>query len=271
MSSVVPFVRIGHVLALPVDVGADHPSTFLLDTGIGAPVLDRGLADRLGVRPDGRTQRGRRMSGQEIVVPLATLPALRLGEHRWTEVDVGLFDLRSFLPPGLAHVEGFLSLGLFEDRPVRIDYRAGSVTVDAPVPDGEGRYGGVPLFLEREGASLTAQADLGLPDGSTARVEVDLGSDRLILHDRYMAALGFDADAPATRTEHGTDETGHTFTRRFGSLSGTIALGRATQRDPEVMFQEVIYDGLVGDQFLRRYDLTFDLPRSRMVLRPPGP
>ena len=37
------------------------------------------------------------------------------------------------------------------------------------------------------------------------------------------------------------------------------------QTDPEVMFQRIIYDGLVGDAFLRRFTVTYDLPRERVV------
>ena len=34
------------------------------------------------------------------------------------------------------------------------------------------------------------------------------------------------------------------------------------------MFQRIIYDGLVGDAFLRRFAVTFDLPRAQLILAP---
>ena len=34
---------------------------------------------------------------------------------------------------------------------------------------------------------------------------------------------------------------------------------------PRVMFQEIIYDGLIGDQFLRNFTTTYDLPNGRMI------
>ena len=42
------------------------------------------------------------------------------------------------------------------------------------------------------------------------------------------------------------------------------------QTDPEVIFQSIIHDGLVGDRFLRRFTVTFDIPGSSLVLGEPG-
>ena len=36
------------------------------------------------------------------------------------------------------------------------------------------------------------------------------------------------------------------------------------------MFQEIIYDGLIGDRFLRNFTVTYDLPRSRMIFALPS-
>ena len=40
---------------------------------------------------------------------------------------------------------------------------------------------------------------------------------------------------------------------------------KLAQRDPDVMFQKIIYDGLVGHSFLRNFAVTFDLPNGRVV------
>jgi hypothetical protein len=39
---------------------------------------------------------------------------------------------------------------------------------------------------------------------------------------------------------------------------------------PAVMFQKIIYDGLVGDKFLRNFTTTYDIPNSRMIFATPG-
>jgi hypothetical protein len=35
--------------------------------------------------------------------------------------------------------------------------------------------------------------------------------------------------------------------------------------DPEVMFQRIVYDGPLGDAFLRRFAVTYDVDGSRMI------
>jgi hypothetical protein len=56
--------------------------------------------------------------------------------------------------------------------------------------------------------------------------------------------------------------------RRFGAFRGRIhpvGAPAIAQEDPDVMFQDIRYGGLVGDAFLRRFAVTFDIPARRLV------
>ena len=110
---------------------------------------------------------------------------------------------------------------------------------------------------------------LVLPNGRTVEVEIDMGSDVLILDDSLAADVGVALDDPRLRVVDGRDETGHAYTRRFGTIRGRIHPAGApelAQEDPDVMFQDIRYDGLVGDAFLRRFAVTFDVAARRVVL-----
>jgi len=66
----------------------------------------------------------------------------------------------------------------------------------------------------------------------------------------------------------GTDETGHAYTRWFTKLSGEIHLPSApelAQHAPDVQFQRIIHDGLVGDAFLRRFAVTYDVAGAELI------
>jgi hypothetical protein len=93
----------------------------------------------------------------------------------------------------------------------------------------------------------------------------------LILDERLADAVGVDLHRDGVRRVQGRDETGHAYTRSFTRLEGSIRATEAAsvaQPDPEVMFQRIIYDGLVGDAFLRRFTVTYDLQRQRVIFGP---
>src|SRR5262245_14489215 len=91
----VPFTYIAHAIAIPVRVG-EIDTRFVLDTGIGINVVTKAISERLGCVVNDEF-RGRRMSGQELTVPMTRLPALTVGGTREADVVAGVYDLA--LPP----------------------------------------------------------------------------------------------------------------------------------------------------------------------------
>jgi hypothetical protein len=274
VSEQIPFQRYrnGHILTVPVLVGGSAPTRFVLDTGIGLNIVSTELCGRLGLAPTGSTYEGTRMSGQKVSCPLTRVPSLGVGAFRKEGVVAGMLNLDGFFPGG--DVGGFLSPLFFDPSPFAINSVTSTLRIGPDGPEASRDRSGVevPLTVERDGPSVSLFADLQLPNGATAKVEIDTGTDVLILHTRFMAPLGVDPDRfDVTRVE-GTDETGHRFLRFRAPIHGDVRLHaapRILQRDPAVMFQEIIYDGLLGDAFLRSYDVTYDLDRSRMVFADP--
>lgn len=212
------------------------------------------------------------MSGQQVTVPMSTLVSLKLGDHTGTNVPVGVFDLA----PGLEGIEGFVSLTNFRSAPVTIDYEAGVIVIEDERSLAGRAAHGTPVAIEvhQDGPySTDVYLDLTLPGGRSASVEVDTGSDILILNQPFAAQNGIDLAAEGTRKLSGQDETGHEYTRYFTTLPGDISLTPAPafrQHDPQVWFQEIIHDGLIGDTFLRNFVTTYDLANSRMIFASRG-
>lgn len=265
---VTPFDRIHHLVTVPVSVG-ERTARFVLDTGIGLTLLSERLCTEIGCSTDGSTFTGRRMSGQEITVPLTTCPSLSIGGMARRDHVAGVIALDGF-PPELGPVDGFLSLAFFEEVPFTVDYEGGAVIVESPASVDERARGGaaVGIRLERDGPALDAFMQLDLPGKGTVEVEIDMGSDSLILDERLAEPVGVDLHRDGVRRMEDHDETGHAYTRFFTRLAGSIhATGAPSvaQTEPEVMFQRIIYDGLVGDAFLRRFTVTYDLSRERVI------
>ncbi len=263
----VPFEYLHHLVMVPVRIG-EVDTRFVLDTGMGLILVNSELAASAGFVPGGSTYTGRRMSGQEVTVPIGRAESLCFAGLTRDDVPVGILDLDQ---PALAAVGGFLSLAFFRDRAVSFDYPQRQIVLeDEASLEARARDGAsVEVRVEQDELSAEVFLRLEVPGAGAVDVEVDTGSDVLILDQALASAVGVDLDAPDVRVVEATDETGHAYRRTFTTLTGSINPAGApdiAQRDPPVMFQEIIYDGLVGDSFLREFVVTYDLARSRMIL-----
>jgi predicted aspartyl protease len=255
----VPFDRLQHLVRVPVQLGGDD-YFFLVDTGIGVTVVSSAIAERADVTPTPEFMTGQRMSGQEIRAPLVRLPRLSVDNH---EAD-GILACVADFGDGFA---GIIGPDFYAGRTLVVDSDAMTLTFgDAATAVGYE----IPLECKREGYAVSAFATVVLPSGREVTVEVDTGSDSLILDTRFAADCGVDLDGPGVTTKTGTDETGYHWTRRWATVDGSVHLTAAPQTAqgaPQVMFQDIIYDGLIGTDYLNRYRFTIDFDGSRMFLQ----
>jgi hypothetical protein len=204
---------------------------------------------------------------------MGSLDSVRLGDSRSGPVPAGIFDLSAMA--GLDGIEGFLSLQYFRSTPVTVDYPARLLILEDEQSLARRAESGTPVRVRanHDGPSTDVHLALRLPGGREISAEVDAGSDQLILNAALAADAGVDLTGPSVRRVEGRDETGHSFARYFTTLRGDLSLAAAPQlrqADPDVMFQEIIHDGLIGDRFLRNFVVTYDLPRSRMIFARPA-
>lgn len=260
MTSVIAIDRLENFVRVQVGVG-DGTYSFLLDTGIGITVVSSAIAGRPDVVPTDETFSGRRMSGQVVETRLVRLPAMQLGDLRVDGHVGGVIDL-------CEGFDGILGPGFFAGYPYTVDSDRGTLTIE---PASEAKVDGVvvPIEVERDGPSLTPFVPLVLPSGRKIRVELDTGSHNLILDTRYLAECGLSLDDTGVETTTGTDETGYRWTRHYATIDGSVALADApqtAQEAPRVMFQDIIYDGLIGADYLGRYRVTYDIAGGRLIL-----
>jgi hypothetical protein len=91
---------------------------------------------------------------------------------------------------------------------------------------------------------------------------LDTGIGPTVPTERLARAVGVRLDHPAVRRVEGRDETGNTYVRCFTRVDTTIHVAgepSLAQDEPDVMFQEIVQDGLVGN--------AFPLPLHRHVRR----
>lgn len=102
------------------------------------------------------------------------------------------------------------------------------------------------IRLERVGSILEAFLKIMLPNERATEVEVDTGTNELALHTKLMGELGVKKGNGGVKESRGKDETNHSYVRYFTNILGRVSLEndfRIYQQDPDVMFQDIIYDG----------------------------
>lgn len=266
MNAVINFSYVfNHMIAIPVLLnGRKH--SFIFDTGIGLTVISKKLADELRA-PDYGTFTGKRMSGQDVPVPLTRVSSLEVGSVKREDCTVGIFDTSSF-PPELSGISGIMSPAFFEDVIFAVDYGKNRILLGEEASAiSEHAVATVPIEIERKGPSIAIFIYALLPTKKSLKLEVDSGSGALILDTSLMKELGIDKEGSSSKLYVGVDETGYSYKRYFSKIRGNLAINGAESvhhPDPEVVFQDIIYDGLLGNDFLKRYNVTYDLSNGKM-------
>jgi hypothetical protein len=222
-SNTAPFQYAGrYLIKVPVTVNDSVSTFFIFDTGIGVNLLSKKLADAFGLKMTDR-HTGHRMSGQEITIPMSTLNSMTFAGQRQMRVPVGIWEMKGFLPrdADCHDVEGFLSLGFFRHQAFTMDYKTGRFTIENEEGMMARRSSGnvIPITIDEDGPAITIFMPLQLPDGTTIKVEIDLGGNILTLNEKFMSQLGVDKGSTAVRVEKMNDETGHPYIRYFTKIA----------------------------------------------------
>ncbi len=264
-----------HFHTLPVRINGEVPTEAILDTGIGLALISRPLCERIGCEVNGEFT-GQRMSGQAVTFPLTTLARLEIGSVARENVVAGVIDIEGFFPE--PQIEAFVGLPFFERIPFTIDGPRGTLTLesDSTLTEREAVGQAFPIRLDRHGPALDVFVRMIIGPGehaASAEMLMDTGSPGLTLHARYAQTLGIDLEDESIRRREGQDETGHTYARFFTTLDAPIGFVDAPtlhRTGLRTMFQEIIHDGLVGNEFLSSFVITYDLPRERVIVMDPN-
>lgn len=265
MDSVIPFSFLfNHIMVIPATVD-DKERKFIFDTGIGITVITSAFAKNIDAKTKG-SYSGKRMSGQIISIPLTELQKTRVGPIERNEFTVGVFDSSGF-PTELNEISGILSPDYFEDVIFTVDYENSKILLRESTSKIEDLCDFVvPLDIDKTDHTISIFINAVTPSGRKVRLELDSGSDILILNDRLMNELGINTEDPHIKILRGVDETGGNYVRYITALQGKFAIAGAEeifQINPRVVFQDIVYEGLLGNDFLRNYNVTFDLKLSK--------
>jgi hypothetical protein len=263
-AATVPFENLGGLVVLPVSIGGSRPLRFVLDSGAGRMVIDRAVADELGLVREGSGYvmgAGAGALRVEYVRDVTlTLPGLVSSGH-----ELAALDLAPLAKTLGGRVDGVIGYPLFEGAVVEIDYRGGRVTFRAPERFSyRGPGAELPLEIERHWPFV--RGELVLEDGT-------------VIPDRFLVDSGSSdsVDHPVVRDLGGRRET-ETGVGLGTPTRGHVARARAFRLGPfRIEAPTVACCGareetsrLIGSGVLSRFRVIFDYGRRRLILEPPA-
>ncbi len=250
-----PLEIVGNQLILLEAEVAGRAARMALDTGAGIDLLSASLARELGLAATGAFT-GERMTGEEITCDLVSGPPLRVGGFEHTPDVVGVHGLFDNLPPQLGRVDGAVSLRFFAEQPFTIDYAASQLRLGALAGDS------VPMQLQQEGGlAMSGFVTARLDDRLDGRFLVDTGASLSVVEMKTMERL----DVLHGDVHEGTNETGWRYHRIVAPIE-SLAVGRTVHERPKICFESIRHDGVIGNDFLKRASVGFDVAACRMAL-----
>jgi hypothetical protein len=267
-----------NLVVLPVSVAGSEPFRLVLDTGMpsrGVLLYASPRVDKLGLEfHDAPGVSGGGGTSASVPTRVAQAPRIEVGGLSIPDVPVITLVPPSELP-GIS--EGVIGYELFEKFAVRIDREAGRLDLldGAKLAPPEGSSV-VPLEIRGNASFLSARVAVGDDEPLPAELAIDLGAGHALWLNTGREPR-FAAPASAIRSRLGKGLSG-SLEGRVGRVR-RLQLGDFELDDVVTLFPEKrqqhpggvdFRDGFVGGATLRRFRVTFDYPRKRMILEP-GP
>lgn len=250
-----PFKRDGQLMLVEVRIDNSAPAWFVLDSGASHTVFDPKFAQELGLKTETAPPTTGTGSG-DVAKSHTRSVAMTLNGVKVDVSQPWVIDLsKAPLPPA---VKGLVGSELFKAYVTRIDPQQSNVSVfeSASYRPKEG-VTSIPLIVE--GDKLLLEATLEVPAGHvvTHKLRIDTGSESSV-NDEIVKQS----------EEVRTSTLGGGLGDSFKSYSGVFT---SVKMGPYVV-KHVWGPGgphpAIGMELLRRFILTFDVPRERIYLEP---
>lgn len=273
--SVLPLERHGGHHFVPVSIDGALPRLFLIDTGAGLTAISQELADTLGL-PLGE-ELGVLGLGGGATARTTKLRSVTMGSLSRANVQCLVLDF-SELRQGLgARIEGILGFSALNRYAVTFDFERGVLELaeNAAAPDVS--HGGTRVPFEIVGG--LPQVEGRVDGGPPLRYIVDTGAWRTFVPRKVGEAIESERRVPGIPFVGADGRTLEGVAVRARSLSvGTVRVDRPIvlypttlpENDPVGVTIAAGERGVLGADFLRRFRVTLDYPRSELVLEPAG-
>jgi hypothetical protein len=273
----IPMTLRGVHIFVEVMVNGQGPFQFIFDTGAGITVLDKGLAESLGLNIQGELA-GRGVGEGTPDFALATGVTLGMPGIEVPDQTVATLDIRNLLEKRIgSQVDGILGFGFISRFVTEIDYAGHRLGLHDP---GTFNYQGegVIVPMEMDGSTPHVRATIrGYgSEPVTGYFLLDTGSgNAMSLAGPFARTNELQATMPQTVKHSGGFGVGGETTTVFGRLQ-SFELGGLVFSEPFASIgveekgaaAETNSAGLIGGRLLSRCRVFLDYPGNKLILEP---
>ncbi len=269
----IPFELSGNLVLLQATVNNSAPLWFILDTGATDSVIDSQLAKTLSLKVIGRTVGTGGAGTATALIFRGT--TLKLRNVEAVNLTLYGFPLDSLSAPFGRRISGVIGNDILKQLVVEVDYVSQVLNFYEPASY---QYSGagvvIPITLEGY-PFVRARITLDGRRVIEGKFEIDSGATNAIMFntpfvDRNKLLEGI-SKSNQVRTG-GLGGSAVAFSGRLKSMSlGSLQLENLIARFSRARRGDdasAKYDGLIGDDILRRFRVVFDYSRRRMMLEP---
>jgi hypothetical protein len=256
---ILPAESIGNYLLIKAKWDRSGPYHFLVDTGSSVTLVTPALARRYPGwdMPSPATTRVR-VTGPDGTItelPRGSLRRLELGDARFDDVDVLIYDCAPLSAHLGVRIDGVLGFPLFRETLLTLDYPGSRVVLqnarNSPLVPG--------TIVAFDDARKTPLITVRLGDRSLVAL-IDSGSDAIFSLNPVGVAPRF-AYGPSLGATVGT--IGGDRTQRIGRLGETLAIGDHAFYQPIVDLTDEL--SAIGGGMLKHFTVSFDQLHDRVT------
>ncbi len=258
----VPAENVGNFLVLEAKWDRFGPYHFIIDTGSAATVVTPNLVKRYGTAAGGNV-RVSSAEGDILELPSATLSRLELGDARFEDVPVLVYDLAALSAHLGIRIDGLLGFPLFRETRLTLDYPNSRVLLEpadaAALPPG--------IVVPFDDHKKIPLIKLRLGDRHLFTL-IDSGSDATLSVNPVGLDVPF-ASPPRAGATIGT--LGGDHPQQIGRLAEDVILGTYVLQRPIVDLTNEL--AAIGGGILKHFTVTFDPANGRVSFHrvEPGP
>lgn len=256
---ILPAQMVGNYLLLEAKWDRQGPYRFLIDTGSSVTLVTPALAQRYpGREPFSPAATRVRVTGADGSVkelPRGSLRRIELGEAKFEDVEVLVYDCAPLSAHLGVKIDGVLGFPLFRETVLTLDYPGARVILQA-ASDRPLLPGSIVAF---DDSRKTPVVPVKIGDRTVVAL-IDSGSDAVF----SLNPLGLEPRFASGPAEGGTIGTlGGERRRRVGRLADSLAIGEHVFHEPVVDLTDEL--SAVGGGMLRNFSVSFDQKRDRVI------